>query len=198
MTPQIFIFIGRSGCGKGTQAKLLQDYLKKCEPGRDILYIQTGQELREFIKGTSVTQKVSKDLYDVGGLQPEFLMVYMWTNVLVNRYSTGEHLIMDGMPRKYHEAGVLDSVWKFYGIKNKPIVVYLNIPMDESVKRLMARKRMDDNEEDIRARLAWFETEVIPTLDFFKNNPDYTYMNIDGMPPAEQVHQEILRRAKLA
>lgn len=197
MTPQSFIFIGRSGCGKGTQAKLLQDYLKKYDPEQDVLYIQTGQELREFIKGPSITQKVSSELYDIGGLQPEFLMVYLWTNVLVNRYTTGEHLIMDGMPRKYHEAGVLDSVWKFYKIKNKPHVIYLDIPMEESVKRLMSRKRMDDNEDDIRERLSWFESEVIPTLDFFRNNPDYNYIQLNGMGTAEDIHKEILARTKL-
>lgn len=196
MTPQTFIFIGRSGCGKGTQAKLLHEYLKKCDPSRDVLYIQTGQELRNFIGGPTTTQKLCKEIMDRGGLQPEFLAVYMWTNVLVNKYTTGEHLIMDGMPRKYHEAGVLDSVWPFYKIK-PPFVIYLDIPIEESVKRLMARKRMDDKEDEIRERLAWFETEVIPTLDFFKNNPDYNYLSIDGMPPAEEIHKDILAKTRL-
>jgi adenylate kinase len=197
MTPQTFIFIGRSGCGKGTQAKMLQEYLKRCDTDHDVLYVQTGQELREFIKGTSTTQKLCKELYDKGGLQPEFLAVYMWTNVLINKYTTGEHIIMDGMPRKYHEAGVLDSVWSFYKMK-PPFVIYLDIPKEESIKRLMARRRFDDKEEEIRERLSWFETEVIPTLDFFKNNPDYHYINVDGLPPAEDVHKEILAKTKLA
>jgi adenylate kinase len=198
MTPQTFIFLGRSGCGKGTQAKLLNEYLKRNDSERDVLYVQTGQELRDFIaKSNSTTQKLCKELYDKGGLQPEFLVVYMWTNLLVNRYTTGEHIIMDGMPRKYHEAGVLDSVWNFYKIKNKPFVIYLDIPIEESVKRLMARKRIDDKEDEIRERLSWFETEVIPTLDFFKNNPDYVYLNINGMGTAEDIHKEILTQTKL-
>lgn len=193
MTPQTFIFIGRSGCGKGTQAKLIQEYLKREDPKREILYIQTGQELREFIKGNSTTQKICKDLYDKGGLQPEFLAIHMWTSVLANKYTAGEHMIMDGMPRRYHEAGVLDSVWNFYKIKH-PHVIYLNIPKEASIERLLARKRIDDTREEIEERLSWFETDVIPTLDFFKNNPDYSYVEIDGTQPIEDVHKEIIAR----
>ena len=195
MTPQTFIFIGRSGCGKGTQAQLMQDYLKKYDSERDILYIQSGAEFREFIKGNSVTQKLSKVMYDKGEFQPEFLAIYMWTNILVNKYTAGEHLVMDGMPRKYHEAGVLDSLWKFYSMR-PPHVIFIDISKDESKKRLMARKRLDDTEAEIEERLAWFESEVIPTLDFFKNNPDYDYVTVDGMQPAEEVHKEILAKTK--
>lgn len=194
MTPQTFIFIGRSGCGKGTQAKLIQEYLENNDPKGKVLYIQTGQELRKFIKGDSTTQKLCKIVYDKGGLQPEFLAVHMWTRVLVNEYTAGEHLVLDGMPRKYHEAGVLDSIWSFYKIKH-PYVVFLDIPKDEAMKRLLARKRFDDNEKEIEERLSWFEEEVVPTLDFFKNNPDYHYFAVDGTCSPEEVHKEIIAKA---
>ncbi len=197
MTPQTFIFIGRSGCGKGTQAKLIQDYLKKYDPTREILYIQTGAEFREFIKGNTVTQQLSRAMYDKGQFQPEFLAIHMWTSVLVNKYTAGEHLVLDGMPRKYHEAGVIDSVWPFYKMK-PPHVVYIDITQEEAKKRLMSRHRMDDKEEEIDERLSWFESEVIPTLDFFKSNPDYHYITVDGMKPAEEVHKEVLEKTKLA
>jgi adenylate kinase len=196
MTPQTFIFIGRSGCGKGTQARLIQDYLKKYDPNRDVLYIQTGAEFREFIKGPSITQKLSNVIMQEGAFQPEFLAIHMWTSVLVNKYTGNEHLVLDGMPRKYHEAGVLDSVWSFYKMQ-QPHVVFLDLPKEEAKKRLMARKRFDDKEEEIEERLSWFESEVIPTLDFFKNNPDYHYVVIDATKPAEEVHKEILEKTKL-
>lgn len=197
MTPQTFIFIGRSGCGKGTQAKLIQDYLKKYDSDREILYIQTGAEFREFIKGTSITAQLSKAVYDKGQFQPEFLAIYMWTNILVHKYSVNEHLVMDGMPRMYHEAGVLDSVWPFYKMR-PPHVIYIDISKEESKKRLLARKRLDDTEIEIAERLAWFEEKVVPTLDFFKNNPDYDYVSVNGMQPAEDVHKEILAKTKMA
>ena len=63
--------MGRSGCGKGTQVKLLQEYIKKIDPDREILYIQTGSVIREFIKGENYTEKAAKVLYDTGELQLE-------------------------------------------------------------------------------------------------------------------------------
>lgn len=196
MTQQSFIFIGRSGCGKGTQAKLLSDYLKSKDPQKEVLYIQSGGEFREFIKGSSTTQKLSKDIYDVGGLQPEFLAVYMWVNVLVNKYKDGEHLIMDGMPRKYHEAGVLDSIFDFYKIK-RPTVINIDISKDSSIDRLLARKRSDDNREDIAERLSWYETDVVPAIGYYRNNPDYSFFVVDGEKSIEEIHRQILEKAKL-
>lgn len=197
MSPQTFILIGRSGCGKGTQSKLIQEYLKKTDPARETLYVQTGAEFREFIKGQSTTQKLSKEIYDKGGFQPEFLAVFMWTNVLVNKYTANEHLIMDGAPRKYHEAGVMDSIFSFYRLI-KPHVVYIDISKDEARKRLLARKRVDDVPKEIEARLGWFDIEVLPTLDFFKNNPDYNYLVINGEQSPEDVYKEILSNSRLS
>lgn len=197
MTPQTFIFIGPSGCGKGTQAKLIQDFLKKNDPKREILYVQTGAEFREFIKGDTTTQKLSKIVYDKGEFQPEFLAIYMWSNVFVNKYTTDEHVVLDGLPRKYHEAGVLDSIFGFYKMA-KAHVIYLDLSLEESKKRLLSRARFDDTEVEIAARLSWFTTEVLPTLDFFKNNPNYDYISINAAQTPEEVHQEILSKIHLA
>jgi len=193
MITQSFIFIGRSGCGKGTQVELLIEHLKKVDPNHGTLYIQSGAEFREFIKGPSITQKLSKDIYDKGLLQPEFLSVYMWVNLLVKNYTEGEHLVMDGMPRKFHEAGVLDSIFDFYKLV-KPHVIFIDIGKEEAVKRLLARKRMDDIEEEIEKRLSWFETDVVPTIDFYRVNPKYCFHEINGERSVEEIHKDILSR----
>ena len=196
MSPQAFIFIGRSGCGKGTQVDLLMKVLKEKEPTRDILYIQTGKEFRNFIQGPNETQTMSKKINDVGGLQPEFLAIAMWVRPLVDEYKKGEHLIFDGTPRKYDEAGVLDSIFNFYGFK-KPIVVNIEISPEESLKRLLLRKRLDDNEEDIKKRLAWYETDVVPTIDFYRNNPNYNFIEVPGERSIEEIHADMMNRLGL-
>ncbi len=193
MNQKSFIFIGRSGCGKGTQAKLLSEYLKKTDPKREVLYIQTGAEFREFIKGDSDTQKLSKEIYDVGGIQPEFLAVYMWANVFVNKFTKNEYVIMDGMPRKMHEAGVLDSAFEFYKLE-RPIVIHMDISHEESVNRLMSRGRIDDNREDISERLSWYETDVVPAIEYYKNNKHYKFLHINGIQSIEDIHKEIISK----
>ncbi len=192
MNQQSFIFIGRSGCGKGTQIKLLMDVLKKKDPSREVLYIYTGQEFREFIKGESITQKKSKAIYVAGGLQPEFLTVHMWVKPLVDKYTGKEHVIFDGTPRKFHEAGVLHSIFGFYGLP-KPWVVNIDISSAEATKRLLARKRFDDVTEEIKKRLSWYETDVAPTIGYYRDNGNYNFLEIDGEKGVEGIHEDIVK-----
>lgn len=195
MNQKSFIFIGRSGCGKGTQAKLLIDYLKKEDPKRDSLYVQTGAIFREFIKGDSDTQKKSKVIYDKGEFQPEFLAIYMWSSVFIDKYKNNEHVIMDGMPRKLHEAGILDSLLNFYEMKNL-YVINIDVPKEVSIDRLMARKRFDDTREEIAARLADYEVDVVPILEYYKTNNKYSFIHIDGTRTIEEIHQDIISQIK--
>ncbi len=193
--PKCFVFVGRSGAGKGTQAKLIMDLLKKID-GRDILYVQTGQELREFIKGPSYTQQLTKKLYDSGSLMPEFMAVYAWINRVVNNYKGTEHLVFDGTPRKLHEAGVLHSIFSLYQFE-KPCVINIEITPEEAFKRLILRKRQDDDEAEIRKRLSWYETDVVPAINFYRNNKDYNFLEIDGQGSVEDIHKDIVKRLGL-
>ncbi len=196
MKPQAFIFIGRSGCGKGTQVQLLMDVLAKKDPSIESLYVQTGQEFRDFIKGEKLTQSLSKEIYDAGGLQPEFLTINMWVRVLIEKYKGGQHLIFDGTPRKLHEAGALHSCFDFYGFE-KPWVINIDISEEEAMQRLLARKRFDDNEEEIKKRLAWYETDVEPTLSYYDGNPKYNFLKIRGERSLEEIHADIVKRLGL-
>jgi adenylate kinase family enzyme len=192
MNPQAFIFIGRSGCGKGTQAELLEQKLKQREPKREILFIQTGKYFREFIQGQSFTQKASHELYVTGKLQPEFLTVHVWVEPLIADFDGTQHVIFDGTPRKEHEAGVLNSCFGFYGL-GKPWVIHIDITPEESTRRLLLRQRADDNAEEIKKRLAWYETDVVPTIAYYANNIDYHYLKLNGDRSVESIHADIVK-----
>lgn len=193
MKPKAFIFIGRSGSGKGTQAKLLTDYLQQLDPTKQTLYIQSGGEFRDFVKGDSHTETIARSVNDQGGLQPEFLAVYMWTNVLVHKYTGTENLIFDGTPRKLHEAGVLDSIFDFYKME-KPYVINLKVSEDWSVRHLMARGRTDDKEDVIRERLSWFEKEVEGAISYYRTSPRYHFIEIDGEQTVQDVHKQLVKK----
>jgi adenylate kinase family enzyme len=189
--------VGRlCGCGKGTQIEMLMKLLKEKDPDREILYIYTGQEFRNFIQGSSATQKISKSIYDSGGLMPEFLTVHMWVKPLVEKYKGNQHIIFDGTPRKFHEAGVLHSMFGFYKLE-KPWVINIGISAEEAVKRLLKRERQDDNEADIRKRLGWYETDVSPTIEFYRDNPNYNFLYVDGERSPEEVHLDIAKKMGL-
>ena len=179
-----------SGCGKGTQAKLLGEYLKKIDPEREVFFLETGAEFRKFIQGEGYTQRLSKKIYDEGGSQPEFLSVYMWSHLIAENFKEDEHLIVDGTPRRFHEVGALDSIFNFYN-REKPYLIFLNIGEKWAVKRLLGRGRIDDNHDDIKARLDWYETDVVPAINFYRNNPKYNFLEINGEQTIEKVHQDI-------
>ncbi len=191
MNPQTFIFIGRSGAGKGTQATLLQAYLEKTQPGVSVKYLQTGAEFRAFLQGDSYTQKTAKALSVKGALQPAFLAIYMWAKFFTEKLTGGEHLIIDGTPRKRDEAQVLDSVFGFYG-RTKPVILFMNVSEAEAARRLAARHRLDDNSAEIRGRLAWYKTDVEPAVEWYRTNPNYRFVDVNGEQSEAKIHADIV------
>lgn len=192
MTPHTFVFIGRSGCGKGTQAKLLIEKLKEKNAETPVFYLETGQVFRDLLARGTYTGNEAKAINNAGGLQPEFLAVWAWAHILVENMRGDEHLIIDGTPRKLHEAPVLDSAFKFYN-RTKPFIVYVNVGEAWARERLMARKRGDDTAEDIEKRLAWFNSDVVPAINFFKDNENYRFIDVVGEQTVEEVHADIMK-----
>lgn len=200
MDKHTFIFIGRSGCGKGTQAELLMDYLKQSgqtSATAPMLYIETGDKFRDYIAGTSHSSRLSKEIMDKSDRQPDFLAVWVWSNQLVDNVMGDEHIILDGTPRSLLEAQVLDTALKFY--QRGPVqVIYLDVSNEWSKQRLLARGRADDQTNgDIAKRLAWFETDVKPAVEFFATNPDYHFVKVNGEQTIEEVHQELMGKLEL-
>ena len=191
MKEKTFIFLGRSGCGKGTQAELLKRFLAEKTPEMPCLHLEVGAKFREFINRDSYTSNLSKEINSAGGLQPEFLAVWAWGSLMIENMKAGEHLIIDGTPRKLHEAVVLDKALQFYGRKDVH-VVFLDVSREWSRKHLMARRRGDDTASDIESRLNWYETEVVQAVGYLKKSPEFRFHHIDGMQSAEKVHADIV------
>lgn len=195
MQQQTFIFFGLSGSGKGTQAKLLIDFIKKNDQ-RDIIYLETGAKFREFSTEASLTAKMTKEVMAKGGLLPEFLPIWIWTEYLVKHMSGNEHLILDGLARRSHEAPILDSAIRFYKREN-PIVISLNVSRDWAKEKLLARGRSDDSLYDIEKRIDWYYQNVIPSIEFFKNNNYYKFIEINGEQSIEDVFTEMIKKIGL-
>lgn len=194
MSPQTIILHGPSGAGKGTQGALLKAYLENQEPKQPVVYVATGQLFRNFMQDTTYAARRVKEILDEGGLLPEFLPVWIWTDYLNQYIRTGnEHIIFDGAVRRRNEAPMMDSALTFFK-RTKPIVLVLNVSRERAIEQLKNRGRYDDNDEDIKARLDWYEKNVIPAIEYFKSNPLYRVEEINGEQGIEEVQQEILRR----
>ena len=191
MTPQTYIFIGRSGCGKGTQAALLEKILRE-KTDNHIAHLETGKLFRDFFNGATITQEMAQTIYNNGLLQPEFLTVHLWSDFLVMNMKKETTLIIDGTPRRQNEALVLHTAFEFYH-RDSAHVIYINVPRESSHQRMVERKREDDTERDIELRLNWFDTEVLPAIEYYRKNPFYKVHEINGERPIEEVHADIVK-----
>jgi adenylate kinase len=190
--PKVFIFIGRSGCGKGTQVKLFSEKFKEDKPDQSFCYLESGKKFRDFISEETYSSRLSREAMDEGILQPEFLAVWAWSNLIVENLKKEDNLILDGTPRKLREAHILETAFDFYRFKDI-YVIHLDITREESKKRLGERGRFDDKDpEDVEKRLEWFDNEVIPVIDFYINSTRYKYIHINGEQEMEAIHEEIL------
>ena len=187
------IFIGRSGCGKGTQADLLKNRIARLDQNKQhILYIETGNYVRDFIRQEHYSSKIAKDIYERDDREPDFLGIFLWSKVMIEELDENMHLVIDGAPRAKDEAQVLTSALEFYK-REDPTVIYLNVSRKWSEDKLLARGRLDDRAlTKINKRLDWFDIDVVPAIEYFKTNSLYRFIEVNGEQPIEKVHTDII------
>lgn len=192
MKPQTIIFIGRSGSGKGTQAKWLKEYLESKE--EEVFHLESGKKFRQLIHHTdSYTAKLATEVNKEGKLQPEFLSVYIWTSELVEHMDEKLNVLIDGTPRRLDETKVLETAFEFYKRDNIH-VIYLGVSEEVAIERLKNRGREDDKDiEDIKERQGWFETDVMPVIDYYRSTDYYHFHEVNGAGDIEEIHENILK-----
>jgi adenylate kinase family enzyme len=190
------IFIGRSGCGKGTQIEKLTEFLKE-DLGQEVFHLEAGGRFRDFISKDGYSSSLANQIAEEGELQPEFLSIWAWGGELAEKFQEGQNLFIDGTPRRLIEAKILESAFDFYNI-NKVNIIYLNVSKDWAIKRMKGRGRHDDLEmSDIKNRLKWFDEEVVPVLDYYRAHRSHNFIEINGEQEIDKVHQDILRALDL-
>jgi adenylate kinase len=194
MNRHTIIFIGPQGSGKGTQIERLKAYLRREDPTRQVVDIQTGRRFRALAaKQEGYTEVRVSETLNTGILQPLFLSVVLWGDAFQNQVDESCHLLIDGFPRTVHEAHVLESALLFY--KRNPVtIVHLDTPEEVVRERMMCRAREDDTMESIEARLAWYRNETLPVVVYYRNRPGTQVIDIDGTKAVDEVEQEILRQ----
>jgi adenylate kinase len=217
MEPQILIILGRSGCGKGTQAKLLREKY-------GLEYMGSGENLREKAATDGFSGKKIEEVINSGSFVPVPVIFHIWINKLEdwkNNKPDLRGIIFDGSPRKLPEAQLLDEALEWYEWDKNVKVILINITEEEAFARLTKRRicknceklipyigefknlkvcdacggelvnRPDDKKEAIRGRLDEFTKEVVPVIEYYKNKG--LLINISGDQSIEEVHEDIVK-----
>ena len=197
---------GPQGSGKGTQAELLSKEL-------NIPHICSGDLLREEIKAkTELGQEVEKYV-NSGELVPQKLIYKLIENRL-KQPDTESGFIIDGFPRSKEQAEFLAGITSLskvvlIDIDKEEVFVRLSSrricnncgeiynlivkkPKEDGVCDKCKGKliqREDEKPEAIRKRLAIYEAETKPMLDFYKNKG--ILLKINGKQPIEKVFLDI-------
>lgn len=191
MNPISVLFFGSQGAGKGTQVKMLMEYLRS-RSDRKIIHIDMGQELRNLRDTGTYAGKLTGQVIDAGHRMPDFMPTYLQTKKLVENLTGEEHVIADGLARGADQTRAFDDAIEFF--KCAPLqVVSVELSEESVVKRLLLRGRNDDTEEGIKNRLGWYKTDVLPQLAMLKERGRNIHV-IDGEPDVATIHKDILSK----
>lgn len=201
--PLDIVMLGPPGAGKGTQAARLAKHY-------GIPAISTGDMLREAVQaGTNLGSRV-KAVMDRGELVGDDLMIEIVRERLA-RPDTANGFVLDGFPRTRPQAGALDAMVNEGGLS----IIDIAVPAEELVRRLSSRRicrdcaaiadpasvgrgatscakcggmlvqRSDDRQQVVRERLAVYERNTKPLLDYYRDRS--SFRTIDGLQSPDAV-----------
>lgn len=178
------LLLAPPGAGKGTQGERLAER-------HGVPHLATGDLLREHVANGTELGVAAKEHMDAGGLVPDDLVISMVTEALGGRTPI-ENFLLDGFPRTLAQA---KGAYEWGQRKNRTfdVVIMLDVPEDELVRRLVERGqasgRSDDTEDVIRNRLHVYEENTAPLIEFYDERG--ILVRIDGLGTVDEVTERI-------
>jgi adenylate kinase len=158
------IMLSPPGGGKGTHGKWLTQLT-------GVVHISSGDLLRaEVERGSDLGQQVGAYLAR-GDLVPDELILSILVPTVVAAVRDTGGYVLDGFPRTMPQALRAAEIGAQLSLTSNG-VIYLTAPEDELVSRVLDRAvregRADDTLEVIRHRLAVFNKETAPLVDYYR------------------------------
>ena len=213
--PKIIIILGRSGCGKGTQAKLL---IKEFSFG----YLGSGDLLRKRAKKDDFSGEKIRGVMNQGKRVPTPIMFRIWAEEIekIKDEVNKKGLIIDGNPRSLREAELMNDAFEWYEWENIKVIL-LDISEQEAFDRLTKRRickqcgklipwvgnfkimkacdecggelitRSDDQPEAIKSRLDFYKKDVEPAIKYYEKQQ--RLIKVNGDQSINDVYKDIIK-----
>ncbi len=197
------ILLGPPGAGKGTQAVRISERYS-------LPHISTGDMLRSAIKAQTPMGLAAKSHIDKGELVPDDVVIGVVRERLAMA-DCAKGFLLDGFPRTLVQAEALEQ------IASVDVALCVDAEAEALVQRIAGRRvctkcngtfhvsalkgtvcpvcgaalmqRDDDQEKTVRNRLAVYEAQTKPLIDFYTHKG--ILRSVDGMQAIEKVFQDI-------
>lgn len=176
----MIVFFGPAGAGKSVQGQILAAR----EGWR---WLSAGQILRD-----THDAEISQLMHE-GKLVPHDVITRIMGEA-ISKAGDIDEIILDGFPREMPQAEwFVDS--KMHHGRDIDLIIVLEVPREELLRRLAIRGRADDTPEAIDQRLAIYRKEMYPILGLFSER-HVPVVHIDGVGNVGEIHDRVFAELK--
>ena len=179
------IFFGPPGAGKGTQAKIISQFL-------NIPHLSTGDILRKKLEENDNLANQLKIIMSSGNLVSDDILNSIVSSRLINEVNAG--FILDGYPRTLKQLEFLNN---FLSETSNSIDFIFNIQInfetlkDRILKRSSEESREDDNINVIETRYNEYLNSTQKVSNYYKEKNNSIFHEIDGTMQIDEITQKI-------
>ncbi len=173
------VIFGRQGAGKGTQCDRIVEHY-------GVIHLSTGDMFRKAVADETELGKKVEPIMSSGDLVPDDLTIGIVRERLAEPDVESKGFVLDGFPRTPNQA---EALVEMLGEDSLTTVINLEVPLDEVKARMKARGRGDDTDEGIDKRLALYESETVPTINWFADRN--MVVEVDGLGTEDEVAERV-------